>query len=291
MDTEKCRALLSVLKTQSISKTANLLGYTPSGISRMISSLEEETGFPLINRSRKGITATKACEALLPIIEALNYQGSQYRELASRICGIETGSFTVGTAYTAFYPWLSKLIYNFSEAYPGININLLEGTSSELSLAIENENLDFCIISKRSGNHEWLPIFEDELVALLPNNHPEASCERLPISAFSAEPFIEIYPNQETDNSRFFNAHDIHPHVRYSTTDSFAACAMVEAGLGITLVNELIAKKLNGSVVKKTIEPALSTEIGIATARRDHQSPAVKKFVQYAQNELNGLQL
>lgn len=289
MDTEKCHALLSVLKTKSITKAASLLGYTPSGISRMISTLEDETGFPLINRSRKGITATKACEELLPIIKVLDEQSNQYRILSNRILGMETGTFTVGTAYTALYPWLSRLINNFSQKHPGITINLLEGISTELSIAIENENLDFCIMSERFGNHDWIPIFEDELIALIPQKHPLAGCARFPLDRFSLDPFIEIYPHKETDNSRFFDQHGITPNVRYSTMDSFAACAMVEAGLGITLVNSAIAGILDGKVVKKAIEPPLMTTIGIATSRKNQQSPAVKKFIKYALEELDEL--
>lgn len=46
MDTEKCRVLLTVLHERSLSAAAEALGYTPSGISRLVDSLERETGFP-----------------------------------------------------------------------------------------------------------------------------------------------------------------------------------------------------------------------------------------------------
>ena len=48
MDTEKCRVLLTVLHERSLSAAAEALGYTPSGISRLVDSLERETGFPLL---------------------------------------------------------------------------------------------------------------------------------------------------------------------------------------------------------------------------------------------------
>lgn len=50
MDTEKCRVLLTVLHERSLSAAAEALGYTPSGISRLVDSLERETGFPLLHR-------------------------------------------------------------------------------------------------------------------------------------------------------------------------------------------------------------------------------------------------
>ena len=54
MDTEKCRVLLTVLHERSLSAAAEALGYTPSGVSRLVDSLERETGFPLLHRGRAG---------------------------------------------------------------------------------------------------------------------------------------------------------------------------------------------------------------------------------------------
>ena len=51
MDTEKCRALIAALELGSLTAAAESLGYTPSGISRMMAALEDEMGFPLLIRN------------------------------------------------------------------------------------------------------------------------------------------------------------------------------------------------------------------------------------------------
>ena len=71
MDTEKISALLMALELGSLSAAAEVLGYTPSGISRMMASLEAEAGFPLLIRSREGLRPTRECETLLPHFHAL----------------------------------------------------------------------------------------------------------------------------------------------------------------------------------------------------------------------------
>ena len=71
MDTEKCRALLCVLETGSLSAAAEQLGYTPSGVSRMMAALEDEVGFPLLERGRGGVEATAACRLLLPAVREM----------------------------------------------------------------------------------------------------------------------------------------------------------------------------------------------------------------------------
>ena len=73
MDTKKCIVLLSVLDKLNITEAAKSLGYTPSGVSRIIESIEKELGFSLLIRSHDGVLPTTECSLLLPL----------FRELAS----------------------------------------------------------------------------------------------------------------------------------------------------------------------------------------------------------------
>ena len=107
MDTEKCRVLLTVLHERSLSAAAEALGYTPSGVSRLVDSLERETGFPLLHRGRGGVSATRACQELLPLMRRMAELDEQYQQLAHRIQGLDVGRVVSGTNYAAFYPWLS----------------------------------------------------------------------------------------------------------------------------------------------------------------------------------------
>ena len=66
MDTDKCTALLCVLESGSITAAAEKLGYTVSGISRMMAALEAESGFPLLLRSKNGVVPTEDCRRMLP---------------------------------------------------------------------------------------------------------------------------------------------------------------------------------------------------------------------------------
>ena len=127
MDTEKCRVLLTVLHERSLSAAAEALGYTPSGISRLVDSLERETGFPLLHRGRGGVSATRACQELLPLMRRMAELDEQYQQLAHRIQGLDVGRVVAGTNYAAFYPWLSEVIAGFHHAYPGIRVELREG--------------------------------------------------------------------------------------------------------------------------------------------------------------------
>jgi DNA-binding transcriptional LysR family regulator len=287
MDTEKCKALLYILDIGSLSSAAEDLGYTPSGISRMIASLEKDCGFPLLIRSRRGIVPTAECQKLLPIFREISHWGEQYKQLSGQIRGIETGEIGIGTSYRAYYPLITKLVSGFVQSYPEIKIHIIEGNSSDLTLAMDRHEVDLCIISKREGDFLWIPLHENPVVAWLPSNHPYAEADHFPLSAFESEPYIDPYPNQDTDNARIFRKNHIKPNIRFSTTDNYATYCLVEAGLGISLNDGLNADGWNGNVVIKPLDPPQTIMIGIAVPSMDILSPAAKKFVSFSKNHFS----
>lgn len=279
MDTEKYKILLKTIETGSLSDAADALGYTPSGVSRAISSLEEESDIILLNRTHSGVTPTKECEELLPAIIKIVRQEEEFNQMASQLKGLEKGEIVVGTAYNNFYPQLSKLIFEFTRKYPDINVSIVEGTSSQLVKMIENNAADFCIVSKRKGQYHWVHLLEDELVAWVSKNSLLAQKGVFNIKDFEKESFIDVYTGQETDNSLFFDEKKIKPNIKYRTHDPYSAYAMVEAGLGVTLMNKIWSESVGNNVVMLPLSQPQIINIGIAMQSEENASPAAKRFI------------
>ncbi len=288
MDTAKCAALLLAVELGSLSAAAERLGYTVSGMSRMILSLEDELGFRLLNRSRAGVEPTRECALLLGAMRELTRWGESCRQLAAQVRGLETGRVRVGMSYPAYYPVLTEAVTGFSGEHPGVEIELVEGTSSVLSGMLERHEADFCIMSRRSGAHAWTPLTSDSLAVWLPANHPLANRESYPAAELANEAYIDISPGEETDNSRFLAERGISVRRRASTSDIYGALSLVGAGLGVALVNTLLAKDVDGSgrTVLLPIDPPYTVEIGAAYQPRGEQSPAAGRFTDYALSRL-----
>ena len=167
MDTEKCRALFEILKCGSFSAAADKMGYTPSGLSRMMAAMEADAGFPLLVRSRDGVCATKECELMMPLYREFIAVDEKYKQIKSDMLGIQTGTVIVGTAYSIYYKWFSNVIAEFKKEYPGIEVKINDGKSSELYRLIASHEMDFCIVSKRDGDVSWHHLFNDPLVAVV----------------------------------------------------------------------------------------------------------------------------
>ena len=281
MDTTKCTALLTILEKGSLSAAADALGYTPSGISRMIDSMEEETGFALLTRSRRGVALTPEGEDMLPLIRDLARAGELYEQNAHRILGLDVGHIHIGTAYFAFYPWLGELIAGFHERYPAISVDIKESPSAQLARGLAEGALDVAFMSRREGDFEFRLIRNDPLMAILPPDHPYAKKKALPAERFSEEPFIQLLPGHETDNAIYFREYGIRPNIQFTSSDTISGAAMVAAGLGITTSNALIAEELGDNVVKIPLNPPRIVEIGMSWPKKDALSPAAERFVEY----------
>ena len=77
MNIEKYKALLCAIEKGSLSAAGEELGYTPSGMSRMIASIEEETGLSLLIRGRNGAVPTKDCQKLMPYFSKIILAGEE----------------------------------------------------------------------------------------------------------------------------------------------------------------------------------------------------------------------
>ena len=279
METEKIRVLLQVLELGTLSAAAEKLGYTPSGLSRSIASLEQETGLTLLIRERRGVRPTTACEEMLPSWRRLLAAQEQADQALAALLGLDRGRLRIGSSYGSYLPMLARLVSEFSRQWPGIRVELFEGTSSELGDAVADGQADLALISRRSGDFEWIGWKQEQLMAVLPTSHSLAGESAFPLERFAGESFIEIHPDRETDNSRLFLQENIVPRRRFSCGDTLAALSMVEVGLGITLVNALLLESWRGNTVALPLDPPCLVEIGVACAPKEIRSPAAEKFL------------
>lgn len=281
---EVYRILMEVIEAGSFSSAAVKLGYTPSGISRIIAGLEKRLGFHLLYRGKNGIRPTGDCEQILPVIRELLFAEDKLEQLAAHIRGAEFGRIVIGTAYSHYYQWITEVTSAFHALHPGVQFQIVNGTSTELAEKLQQYQLDFCMISKRDGISGWIPLLKDQMVVMLPNNHELAGAKAFPMERFQQEPYIETYPKQDIDNARVFERCGIRPNTQFSTMDIYATYSMVEAGLGISMNNQVNSHLWNGTVKHLPLKPEQMVEIGLAYGAQ--MTPVAEAFLEYTRERL-----
>lgn len=285
MDEVKCEALITAAEQGSLSRAARILGYTQPGISRMIHSLEEELGFPLLIRTKKGVELTPNGKTVLPYLEETVRAARLTHETSASILGLLSGTLTIGCYYSVSSMILPPLLKRFGTDYPRVRIILREGTNAELAEAPENRTIDFSLAAPTPESLECdhIPILEDELVVWLPPSHPLAGKTAFPLEALTSYPFIITQPGQDTDIDRLLSKYHIHPDFHFATKDAYSTYRMVEAGLGISFNQSLFARGWKGNVVTLPFDPPQVIHLDISIPSLKEASPAAKKFIQYVE--------
>lgn len=282
MDTDKCRALLTVLERGSLAAAAESLGYTTSGISRMMLSLESELGLTLLVRSKAGVRATAECKQMLPMLAQLARLGETCQQQASLIRGVEVGHVRVGCAYRSFYGPIAQVIKDYHVEHPGVEVQMTVRNSTPLVRDLERGEIGLAVISRREGDFDWTPLLDDPMVALVPADHPLANARSYPIGRFAQDPFIVLYPDEESDNSRTLAASGVHPNSHNTVRELRGARELVALGLGVTLINNIYNDWDDDRVRTLPLDPGVSISIGVATPRVELASPAARSFADYA---------
>ena len=110
MDATKCEAILIAAETGSLTAAAERLGYTQSGITRMLGSMENEVGFSLFVRSKKGVQLTENGKAMLPLFREIVHAQQNALQFSADICGIIKGSLTIGCYYSISAMWMPEIL-------------------------------------------------------------------------------------------------------------------------------------------------------------------------------------
>lgn len=288
METARCKAFLLSAEAGSFSKAAEKLNYTPSGVSQLVTALEQELGFPLLRRSRKGVLPTPEGEKLLPAVRAFLQQESRIYQLASEIQGLTVGEITIAAYSSISTHWLPQVIQAFRRDYPHIQIDLMEGIRQEVVQWLDESKADVGFLSYQEPmTYEWIPLSEDPMIAVLPRDHPLAQAEAYPLARCQEERFIMPALGRDADVAALFAAHQLSPTIVFSTLENFAAMTMIEHGLGMSIMNQLITKNWNCDVVKLPLTPPQHITLGIALPSLEQASPAVQCFVAYAVKALS----
>ena len=273
MESARCKAFMYAADTGNFTKAAERLNYTPSGVSQLVGALENETGLTLLRRTRKGVTLTPDGEILLPAVREFLEKENRIYELAAEVKGLLVGRVTIAAYSSISTHWLPEVI------------------RQEVTRWLDEKKADIGFLSYQEPMpYEWTPLDYDEMLAVLPKDHPYASKESYPLINCETDSFIMPALGRDDDVVSLFERNGIKLNIHFTTLENFATMAMIEKGLGMSVMNNLITEKWNCDVVKIPVDPPSRITLGLAVPSYKQASPAVKRFIKYAVERLKKIE-
>lgn len=284
MSLKKYRALLETIELGSLTKAAEKLNYTQPGISHMILSLEEEFGFPLLVRGKNGVTPTAEGEMLLVYLRQIVNGEEKLRETVQRIHGVDIGTIRIGCFYSLSIHLLPSIVAEFSEKYPGIELQLYVGEHGEITEWLHSGKIDLAFMSLPVPEEfSFLPLFNDPIYAVLPEGHPLAAQARVKPSELVEYPFIMQHHGSDEDANRVLEGEKLQPNIRFRVRGDEAIQSMIAKGLGVSLVPELVLSRMPEGLALRPLDPPYHRELGLVLPAAASPAPALRRLVRFVQ--------
>lgn len=277
----KYEVFVTVIESGSLTKAGEMLGLTQSAISHALASLEREFGFSILTRGRSGISLTSNGERLLPYMREMLRAQERMQQEVYAINGMEVGTVRIGTFTSVSTQWLPGILKRFQDLYPAIEVKLFEGYYDGIESWIQTGEVDMGFVSlPTTEDLESIPLKKDQLYLLVTDEHPLYQEERVHVSRLAEETFIMPKEGCDNDIQRLLAQYRLQPRVKYEVGDDHAIIAMVQNGLGISILPEMILFRLPPNIRMIPLAGEHYRSLGVAATSFSKQSPAAKRFLQ-----------
>ena len=285
MDTKKLEALAAAVEYGSFTRAAENLGYTQSGLTHMMNSLEKDIGFPVLLRGRQGVRLTPAGERIFPLIRNLLDADEALGREIGRINTNREETVRIAAYSSIAIHWLPEVIQQFRHNHPGVDVEIRMGNIEDVFRWVSEDKMDLGFASRQEGQTlEWTYLRNDRLVAILPPDYDMQGRETFPVYGFDGQEFLMPSMGFDLDIMRVLNRHGVMPLVRTTQVSDSVIISMVEHGLGVSILSELVMKGRKDNVQAVPMDPPAVRELGIAARPRKELRPLARKFIAAARD-------
>ena len=280
MDAKKLEILMTAVDLGSFSRASEVVGYTQSGLTHLVNSLEREIGFPLIVRSHNGISLTEQGRDLMPDIRQFLQANAS---LANRIQGIrekQTETIRIAAYASIAMFWMPEILYRFRRICPNVDVDLrMVDHALEPFELLQDGKTDVIFASRQNyGTCEWTPLYHELLYAILPRDYPLKSPTEFPLKEFEGKEFLMPYGRFDIDVHAAFKREGVKANEQTVYVDDETVIRMVGKGLGISMMSELMIRGNTDDVLCIPVTPKSIRELGMGTEKGVELSESVRRL-------------
>uniref|UniRef100_UPI0039EF4706 LysR family transcriptional regulator n=1 Tax=Bordetella sputigena TaxID=1416810 RepID=UPI0039EF4706 len=241
------RLLVHLADTHNLARAAERLHLSAPAASARIRNLERDLGFPLLYRSSQGMTPTPAGQSFVHharlVLERVQHLAGDMQEYGEGI----KGHVRIWANTTAISEFLPGALSTFLRDYPDVNVDLKEVLSVEIVKGVADGATDIGIVAGNvhGGPLEMLPYRDDRLVLVTAMQHPLAREDSVDFARTLRDNYVSL-PTSSAIHMFIDSAAQAlggRIKLRIQVGNFEAACRMIEAGVGIGVVPQSVARR------------------------------------------------
>src|SRR6476469_8732968 len=287
MDIRQLRYLVALAEERHFTRAAEREHIAQPALSQQIRRLEDEVGLALVERTTRRVSMTDAGNMLVArarrILSELDAADAELQGLK----GIQAGHVWVGAMHTMGPIDVSLALAIFHERHPGVELSVREQSSEELAEMLRDDVLDlaFLSVTERIESHGLglQQLYAEELVVILPPDHPLRRRDGVRISELAGEQFISYREGARLRELLNFAARDadFDPQVMLESNESGRIRRLVARGMGVAILPRSDSEGSAGVeiAVVNLDQPALTRDITLAWRQGRRHPPAVAEFI------------
>lgn len=291
MELRQLKYFIEVAKREHISLASEKLHIAQSAVSRQIGNLEAELGVQLLEREGRNVKLTQIgklfAEQAVIALKAID----NAKQLVEEYADPERGTIRIGFPSSLAGNTLPQMIAAFKKYHPDVNFHLRQGSYPFLTKGVKKREVDLALIgpvpTKDPDIHSDI-LFMENVVILLPDTHPLADQSSLALQQLAKDSFV-LFPKGYVLRKIVEDAclkAGFRPFIPYEGEDLDAIKGLVSAGIGITILPELIlVDNLPKGTVKVNIkEPEVKRSVGIISPKHRELSPSELLFYNFVKS-------
>ncbi|SEE65195.1 LysR family transcriptional regulator [Pseudomonas migulae] len=273
-----------VAELHGFTAAAHRLGISQSAVSHALKSLEQELGVELLNRHQSRVELSDIGQQLLLRARAMLGLANTLRQEAADARGMKRGTLRIGSfGPTSSIKLLPMILQQYRAAHPGIEVHIDEGPDRQVIQWLEERRIDIGFVVLPQERFDTVALIEDQMVALLPVDHPLAVRDSVSLGDLCDDPFVLTEAGSSELVSRMFSAAHLMPNIRYRCSQLLSTLVTVGRGDALTVVAEgSLPDDCDDRYVKKPLSPVVVRQVGLAVLDRRQSSPATLAFIKLA---------
>lgn len=275
---KKIEVFAAAARTGSITSAARELGLAQSTASRAVSSLEEDWGVRLFDRRGPELRATPEAKRLLPDAWAVCEAFGRLERHVAAVRDLDDGVLSIAAPTSVVAMRLPDPLRRFVADHPHVEINILECTYGEAERQLLDGTADLAFIPKESVGEGFVSALydKDEIVVVAPRGHFADGLVAVPVESLLDERFIA-----DTETAPLLQRELTDLRVHCETSDITAILAMVEAGLGVSLLPSLALERTGFDIEVRRLEQPAHRTLYLVRRPEAELSRAARAFLAY----------
>src|SRR5262249_27232685 len=181
-------------RLQHVTRAAQELGTSQPALSRALARLQADMGIPLFERVGRSLRLTRYGELFRARVERAFAEIEEGRRELADLTEPDRGVVALGFLRTLGAKFIPELVRRFNQAHPRVRFNFVQNNSAAIEEQLELGALDLVFVAVPPGRAglEWVRVFDQELVLIVPRAHALARRRQGRLGEVAAEPFVLV---------------------------------------------------------------------------------------------------